>query len=140
MSANRGEPLKPLARVASGGELSRIMLAIKKIFADVDMIPTLIFDEIDIGISGKTAASLGDKLRFIGDSHQVICVTHLAQIAARAKHNIIVQKDFNGQNTVTKVIIPSRDERIKEIARLLDGNTMSELNLRHAEEMLSSFE
>ena len=138
MSANRGEPLKPLSRVASGGELSRIMLAIKKIFADVDSIPTMIFDEIDIGISGKTASSLGEKLRFISKSHQVICVTHLAQIAARAAHNIIVSKSFNGKSTVTRVNVPDEKERIAEIARLLDGNPESEVALRHAEEMIET--
>ena len=138
MSANPGEGLKPLSRVASGGELSRIMLALKSILANVDSIPTMIFDEIDIGISGRTAQSLGEKLRRLSRSHQVICVTHLAIIAAGADRNMIVTKSTENGQTLTKLQVPDRKMLTYEIARLLDG-TPSEISLTHAHEMLRKF-
>lgn len=139
ISANPGEPLKPLAKIASGGELSRIMLAIKTILADADSISTLIFDEIDTGISGKAAKSVAQKLKLISDKHQVICVTHHAQIAAAADNNIFIKKLFKETGTVTSVELLSGDSKIKEIARLLDGDSESEITMIHAKELISKF-
>ncbi len=138
ISANAGEPLKPLAKIASGGEMSRIMLAIKTILAEVDKIPTLIFDEIDIGISGKTAQKVGDKLSYLSRGHQVICVTHLAQIACMADNHFLIEKVSEDENTKTTVVKLERNGNIKEIARLIGGETTSETSLKYAEEMLNN--
>jgi DNA repair protein RecN (Recombination protein N) len=138
MSANAGEPLKPLARIASGGEMSRIMLAIKTILAEVDKIPTMIFDEIDNGISGKTAQKVGDKLSCLSRGHQVICVTHLAQIACMADKHFLIEKISEDDNTKTTVIKLEGDGNVREIARLIGGETSSETSLRYAKEMLNS--
>lgn len=137
ISANVGEPLKPLAKIASGGEMSRIMLAIKTILAEVDKIPTMIFDEIDIGISGKAAKKVGEKLAYISLGHQVICVTHLAQIACMADHHYQIEK-ITEENT-TRTIVNKLDagERIKEISRLIGGSESSETSLKYAEEMIN---
>ncbi len=136
ISANPGEPVKPLAKIASGGELSRIMLAIKTILADVDHIATMIFDEIDIGISGQAARKVGERMKWLSGKHQVICVTHLAQIAAIADSNIFIQKFSQGDHTITLAKTLSPEEKIQEIARLLDGDHASELTLKHAGEMI----
>lgn len=138
ISPNKGEPVKSLSRIASGGELSRIMLAIKTILADVDRIPTMIFDEIDIGISGVAAKKVGEKMRKISMSHQVICVTHLAQIAAVSENNIFVSKSYEGTKTVTRVTQLNSDELVNEIARLLDGDSSSEITVQHAKEMIKN--
>lgn len=139
VSANPGEPVKALSKIASGGELSRIMLAIKTILADVDGIPTLVFDEIDIGISGQAARKVGEKMKIISKNHQVICVTHLAQIAAIAEHNILINKIYKDNKTLTNAQTLDSEGKIQEISRLLDGNVNSEITAQHAREMINSF-
>ena len=136
ISANRGEPLKPVARIASGGELSRIMLAIKSILADTDRTSTLIFDEIDVGISGKAAASVAEKLKKISKSHQVLCVTHSTQIAVAADVNLYLEKSLENNRTVIGCTILDEMGKIREIARLLDGNPDSPVALSHAKSLL----
>lgn len=136
MSANPGEPLKPLSKVASGGEMSRIMLAIKTVIADVDKIPTLIFDEIDVGISGRTAQSVAEKMCVISKSHQLLCVTHLPQIAAMADFHFKIQKFVKNERTTTKVFELKDKERIDELARMLSGAAITDTTLNHAEEMI----
>ncbi|NLI58926.1 MAG: DNA repair protein RecN [Clostridium sp.] len=138
ISTNPGEPLKPLSKIASGGEMSRIMLAIKTILANVDEIPTLIFDEIDIGISGKAAQRVGERLSFISKNHQVISVTHLAQIACMADYNYYIEKITEKQKTKTNVTRLEGDGVKKEIARIIGGENISEITLKHAEEMLEA--
>lgn len=139
ISSNPGEPLKPLSKIASGGELSRIMLAIKTILADADSIPTLIFDEIDTGISGRAANSVARKLKIISKNHQVICVTHHAQLAAAADNNIYINKIFEDNNTKTVVETLDENSKIKEVARLLDGDCESEITMVHAKDLISKF-
>ncbi len=136
ISPNVGEPLKPLSKIASGGEMSRIMLAIKTILANVDKIPTLLFDEIDIGISGRTAQKVGEKLSVISQNHQVICVTHLAQIACMADINYLIEKKSGNNITKTTVRKIEGDELRDEIARILGGASVSEITLTHAGEMI----
>ena len=133
---NLGELPKPLSKIASGGELSRIMLAIKNVIADKDNIETLIFDEVDTGVSGRAAGKIGKKLREVANSHQVICVTHLAQIAALAKTHFLIKKDAVNGRTFTDVSELSRDERVSELARIMGGDNISETLLKSAEEML----
>lgn len=134
-SANPGEALKPLSRVASGGELSRIMLALKNILADVDKIPVLIFDEVDAGIGGRTAESVSVKLKKLAKAHQVICITHLPQIASAADFHIMTEKFQKKDNTFIKIKALSEDERKAEIARMLSGK-ITDVSLRHAGELL----
>lgn len=138
ISPNVGEELKPLSRIASGGEASRIMLAIKTILAESDQIPLLIFDEVDTGISGKTAGLLGEKLLSISKTHQVLCVTHMAQIAARADQNIYIEKIVVDNETITKVKYLKDEERVIEIARLLSGGEYEKKALDLAQEMIQS--
>ncbi|HEX2928024.1 MAG TPA: DNA repair protein RecN [Ruminiclostridium sp.] len=140
ISSNAGEPLKPLSKIASGGEMSRIMLAIKTILAKVDAIPTLIFDEIDTGISGKAAQKVGEKLSYISGTHQVICVTHLSQLACMADNHLYIEKNSNGENTFTTVKILDEKGRIEEIARIIGGSDITSLAYKHAEELLRSAE
>lgn len=137
ISTNLGEPMKPLSKIASGGEMSRIMLAFKTLFARIDAIPTLIFDEIDTGISGRTAQVLGEKLAYVSQSHQVICITHLAQIAAMAQHHFQIEKNEHGKKTSVRVKTLLEEERLHELGRLLDG-TVTEITLEHAREMLNA--
>ena len=134
ISTNPGEPVKPLSKIASGGEMSRIMLAFKTIFARLDAIPTLIFDEIDTGISGKTAQVVGEKMKFVAKHHQVICITHLPQIAALADTHLHIQKTTKGEKTLVEVKKLSEEERLQELGRLLDGD-ISDISLTHAREM-----
>lgn len=136
VSTNLGEPVKPLSKIASGGEMSRIMLAIKTMLADFDNVPTLIFDEIDTGISGRAAIKVGEKMRCISQKHQVIAVTHLPQIAVCANNNQYVEKITKDNNTLTRVKTLKDEELETEIARLLDGNEISDITLAHAKEML----
>ncbi len=136
ISTNSGEPLKPLAKIASGGEMSRIMLAIKTILAKVDKISTLIFDEIDIGISGKAAQKVGEKMSYISTNHQVISVTHLAQIACIADNNYYIEKVANKESTSTSVRKLSEDEVRTEVARIIGGANISDITIKHAEEMI----
>lgn len=138
ISPNAGEPLKALAKIASGGEMSRIMLAIKTILADVDQLPTLIFDEIDIGISGKASQKVGEKLSFLSRSHQVICVTHLAQIACMADNHFLIEKVSDEDNTETRVKRLAEPEIRNEIARILGGAASSEISIKYADEMLKN--
>lgn len=136
ISTNLGEEVKPLAKIASGGEMSRIMLAIKTILADVDEINTLIFDEIDTGISGNTAKTVGEKLYEISKGHQVICITHLPQIAAMADTHFLIEKIEEAGATTTQVNKIDKIMRINEIGRLLGGN-LTDITIKHAEEMLN---
>lgn len=137
LSANPGEPLKPLEKVASGGELSRIMLCFKSIFADNDRVPTLIFDEIDTGISGRTAAVVGEKMLGIAKKHQVICVTHLAQIAALADAHLMVRKYDDGKNTFVETQQLNEEEKVQRIAQMMDGESDSPSALTHARELIA---
>ena len=136
VSPNPGEDLKPLAKIASGGEISRIMLALKSILAKVDRLETVIFDEIDLGIGGEVASAVGGSLKDLGSSHQVIVITHLQQIASQADHHFNVFKESAKGRTVTKIRILDRDERVKEIARMISGEKVSPVTLRQAKEML----
>ncbi|BCK00508.1 DNA repair protein RecN [Anaerocolumna chitinilytica] len=135
ISVNPGEALKTLSKVASGGELSRIMLAIKSVFADKDEIETLIFDEIDTGISGRTAQKVSEKLSQISGSHQIICITHLAQIASMADVHYIIEKNTDGMTTKTDIRQLNETESIEEIARILGGAVITKTVLESAEEM-----
>ena len=136
ISTNVGEPLKPLSKVASGGEMSRIMLALKTILADTDKIPCLIFDEIDTGVSGRTAQIVGEKLYQISRNHQVICITHLPQIACLADSHFLIEKIENETATKTKINRLSKNKIVHEIGRLLGGK-LTEITLKHAEEMIN---
>lgn len=138
ISANPGEEPKPISKIASGGELSRMMLAIKSIIADKDEIGTLIFDEVDTGISGSAASKVGRKLQALSCNHQVLCVTHQAQIAALADIHLFISKNVKEGRTYTNVRRLSHDERKYELSRIIDGDNPSELALKHAEEMLLS--
>ena len=140
LSANPGEPLKPLEKVASGGELSRIMLCFKTIFADNDRIPTLIFDEIDTGISGRTAAVVGEKMLGIAKKHQVICVTHLAQIAALADAHLMVRKYDDGEKTFVETRQLNEEEKVSRIANMMDGESDSPSAVLHAKELIARAE
>jgi DNA repair protein RecN (Recombination protein N) len=136
VAANPGQPPKALTKVASGGELSRISLALQVVTAAIGRIPTLIFDEVDVGIGGRVAEIVGKKLRALGDSRQVICITHLAQVAAQGSHHLQVSKQ--GKATVRVAIAPlDQDERIQEIARMIGGVTITDQTVAHAEDMLA---
>ncbi len=135
ISLNPGQPLKPLANVASGGELSRIMLAIKSVMAKRDEIETLIFDEIDVGISGRTAQKVSEKMAVIGKGHQVICITHLAQIAAMADHHFMIEKATHNGVTRTEIRRLDEQESVTELARILGGAKITDTVLRSAVEM-----
>lgn len=135
ISTNPGEPVRPLAKVASGGELSRIMLAIKSLLAGEDEIETLIFDEIDTGISGKTASMVAEKLAKISANHQVICISHLSQIAAMADSHYLIKKDMEDNYTATNIVKLTREESIKEIVRINGDGTMTDAAIAHAIEM-----
>jgi DNA repair protein RecN (Recombination protein N) len=136
ISANKGELPKPISKIASGGELSRIMLALKSVIADRDSIPTLIFDEIDTGVSGKAAQKIGIKLREISRSRQVLCVTHLSQIAVMADTHYMIEKHTENERTVTQVHLLDFDGRVNEIARIMGGDNPSSLMLENAKEEL----
>lgn len=136
ISANAGEEPKPLTKIASGGELSRIMLAIKSVLAENDNIPTLIFDEVDAGISGRAAQKVGIKLRETSEKRQVLCITHLAQIASKAHRHLLIEKSVEGERTFTRITELDHEGRKKELARIIDGSGESESSLAAAEEML----
>lgn len=138
ISTNPGEPPKPLAKIASGGELSRIMLAIKNILSYNDTIGTLIFDEIDTGVSGRASQKIGLKLKAVSKNTQVICVTHSAQIASNADEHFLIQKDTDGDRTFTKVTPLDFEGRKKELARIMGGLEITDTLLRSAEELLKS--
>lgn len=138
ISTNKGEALKPLNRVASGGEMSRIMLAFKNIISSYDNIDTLIFDEIDAGISGITASIVGKKLREISKQHQIICITHLPQIAACGDYNYRIYKESDENSTFTRVEPLTADEKVNEIARLLGGTNITETTLESSRELIKN--
>ncbi len=135
ISTNPGEPVKPLGKVASGGELSRIMLAIKTILAENDLIETMIFDEIDTGISGRTAQMVAEKMNVIGKNHQVICITHLPQIAAMADHHYLIEKSVVDQTTISTIKPLSQEESIGELARMIGGVKVTDTVEKSAREM-----
>jgi DNA repair protein RecN (Recombination protein N) len=136
VSANPGQPLQPLAKVASGGELSRISLAIQVITALSNITPTLIFDEVDVGIGGGTATIVGQLLRQLGRNAQVLCVTHLPQVAALGEHHFQVHKATEKNQTNTTIKILNEEEKVNEIARMLGGVKITKQTLAHAKEML----
>lgn len=136
LSTNVGEDPKPLSRIASGGELSRIMLALKKVLAEAEQIPTLIFDEIDAGIGGAVSQALGEKLDHISTAHQVLCITHIPQIACFAKRHLKVSKSLRGKRTVTHVTSLGEEDKIEEISRMLGGKEITERTRAHARELL----
>jgi DNA repair protein RecN (Recombination protein N) len=136
ISTNKGEELKPLSKIISGGEMSRIMLAFKKILSHYDNIPTLIFDEIDTGISGRTAQIVGEKIKSISKNHQVICISHLPQIAALADAHFLISKEVFKEKTCVLVKKLDYNERIDELSRLLGGVNLTDTTKLHAKEML----
>jgi DNA repair protein RecN (Recombination protein N) len=138
VSINPGQALEAMNKVASGGELSRISLAMQVILADKIVTPTLIFDEVDVGISGPTAAMVGKKLQQLAQNTQVICVTHLPQVACKGHQQLFVSKLTDGEHTETKVTELSKQSRVQEIARLLAGDKISEHSLANAQELLAS--
>ncbi|MDR2213288.1 MAG: DNA repair protein RecN [Pseudomonadales bacterium] len=136
VSTNAGQPAKPLIKIASGGELSRISLAIQVVTAQTSSIPTLVFDEVDVGIGGGTARIVGELLRELGQRGQVLCVTHQAQVAAQANQHLLVSKSSDGQSTSTRLTALDRQGRLSEISRMLSGDTQSRQALAHAKELL----
>ena len=136
MSANAGEALKPMSKVASGGELARIMLAMKNVQAEKDRIDTLIFDEVDTGVSGRAAQKVAEKLRSVAQNKQVLCVTHLPQLAALADTHLLIAKEERSGRTYTTVTPLDRAGRTRELARIIGGTNITETTLRSAEEML----
>lgn len=137
LSTNQGEPPKPLARVASGGELSRVMLALKTVVAEGDQVPVLIFDEIDTGVGGAVAAAIGKRLRVLGRLHQVFCITHLPQVASQAEHHLCVEKAQSGGRTMTSVRALKGIHRENEIARMLGGMTITKKVRETAAELIA---
>lgn len=137
ISTNLGEAPKPLAKIASGGELSRIMLALKSALAEKDAIPTVIYDEIDTGVSGLAAGRIGEKLRQTSKGRQVLCITHTAQIAALATSHLLIQKNVEGQRTFTQIHPLDQAGRVQELARIISGDHITDLSLANAREMLS---
>lgn len=137
ISANAGENLKPLAKIASGGEMSRVMLALKTVLVDGDEIGTFIFDEIDTGVSGRTARKVGEKMRFLGSKRQILCITHLPQIAAMADHHFLIEKESGDGETVTQVTSLEGEGSVLEVARLMGGSDVTETTLAAARELIA---
>jgi DNA repair protein RecN (Recombination protein N) len=137
-SANKGTDFGLLKKVASGGELARISLAISVITSKAAFTPTLIFDEVDAGIGGAVAETVGKLLRQLGESHQILCVTHLPQVAAQGNHHLKVSKSQAGDKTLSQVMPLGRSERVEEVARMLGGATITDTTRRHARELLES--
>ena len=135
ISTNPGEDMKPLAKIASGGELSRIMLAIKSVMAETDVSKTLIFDEIDAGISGKTAQLVAEKLNTLSKTHQIVCITHLPQIAAMADNHYVIEKSTKDNRTISNITKLSYDESIGELARMLGGSSITDAVVSNAKEL-----
>ena len=136
LSTNVGEELKPLNRIASGGELSRIVLAMKKVLAGSGSVGAVVFDEVDSGIGGAAAEAVGKKLKGVSKHHQVICITHLPQIACFGDTHFLVSKKVSGERTNTRVDLLSETERLDEVTRMLGGVEMTEKTRQHASEML----
>jgi DNA repair protein RecN (Recombination protein N) len=139
ISANLGEPVKELSKIASGGELSRVMLAIKTVLANTDTVETLVFDEIDTGIGGEVALSVGEHLAQVGKTKQIFCITHLASIAVRADNHLKVEKRIEGDRTITTLRALEKSERREEIARMLAGDAAASAALAHADELLAKY-
>lgn len=137
ISANAGEGLKPLSKIASGGEMSRVMLALKTVLVDADDIGTFIFDEIDTGVSGRTARKVGEKMRFLGKKRQILCITHLPQIAAMADTHFLIEKESDGTETTTKVTPLLEEGSVGEVARLMGGSDVTETTLAAARELIA---
>jgi DNA repair protein RecN (Recombination protein N) len=137
LSSNPGEPPRPLGRVASGGELSRMMLALKTVLAEMDHVPVLVFDEIDTGVGGAVAAAMGMRLRKLGSFHQVFCITHLPQVASQAEHHLLVEKGLESQRTSTSVRALKGMGREQEIARMLSGPTITKKVRETAAELIA---
>ena len=135
ISANAGEELKPLTKIASGGEMSRVMLALKTVLAKADKIEVFIFDEIDTGVSGRTAQKVAEKMAFIAKTHQIICITHLPQIAAMADHHLLIEKNMEEQKTITTVTALDKEKSVSEIARLIGGAKITETTWTAAKEL-----
>jgi DNA repair protein RecN (Recombination protein N) len=138
LAANRGEPARPLRKVASGGELSRTMLALKTVLAAHDQVSTLIFDEIDANVGGRLGDVLGEKLAALGQTHQVICVTHLPQVASYARHQWTIRKIRRGQRTSTTIELLGEKERLEELASMLRGKSQGETTREEAKAMLAA--
>ena len=138
VALNVGHDARPLARTASGGELSRVMLALKSILARLDEVPTLVFDEVDAGIGGTVALRVGDSLRRLAEHHQVLVITHLAQVAARAHHHVVVAKGAKGGVSTADISVVQRDDRVAEVARMLGGDPASKVSRAHAKELLEA--
>ena len=138
VALNVGHDARPLARTASGGELSRVMLALKTILARLDRVPTLVFDEVDAGIGGTVALRVGDSLRRLAEHHQVVVITHLAQVAARAHHHVVVAKGARGGVSTADISVVQRDDRVTEVARMLGGDPKSKVSRAHARELLDA--
>ncbi|MEK1354469.1 DNA repair protein RecN [Limosilactobacillus fermentum] len=137
IQTNPGEAMGPLARIASGGELSRVMLALKTIFAQGEGVTSIIFDEVDTGVSGRVAQAIADKIRLIAEGSQVLCITHLPQVAAVAQHHLLIQKRVHDQRTTTSVTPLNTNQRVEELARMLAGDTITKLTREHASELLT---
>jgi DNA repair protein RecN (Recombination protein N) len=137
VQTNPGEAMGPLARIASGGELSRVMLALKTIFAQGEGVTSIIFDEVDTGVSGRVAQAIADKIRLIAEGSQVLCITHLPQVAAVAQHHLLIQKRVHDQRTTTSVTPLNTNQRVEELARMLAGDTITKLAREHASELLT---
>ena len=137
IQTNPGEAMGPLARIASGGELSRVMLALKTIFAQGEGVTSIIFDEVDTGVSGRVAQAIADKIRLIAEGSQVLCITHLPQVAAVAQHHLLIQKRVHDQRTTTSVKPLNTNQRVEELARMLAGDTITKLAREHASELLT---
>ena len=138
MSANAGEEPKPLSKVASGGELARIMLAMKNVLAEQDQVATLIFDEVDTGVSGRAAQRVAEKLRSVAKNKQVLCVTHLPQLAALADTHLLIAKEVRDGRTYTNVTPLDIEGRKWELARIIGGTNITETTLKSSEEMLNA--
>lgn len=136
IQTNPGETSKPLAKIASGGELSRMMLAIKTIFSRNEGVTSIIFDEVDTGVSGRVAQAIANKIERIGQNSQVLCITHLPQVAAMADYQLLIEKKVKGQRTATEVTLLNPKNRVQEIARMITGTELTDLSLEHASELL----
>ena len=137
IQTNRGEPARPLGKIASGGELSRLMLAIRRVIADRGGIGVYLFDEIDAGIGGQTAFQVGKKLKSVAEYNQVLCITHLPQVASFADHHLVVRKSTSGKRTMTEVLELGAKERKEELARMLGGPVLTRKSLENAAELLA---
>jgi DNA repair protein RecN (Recombination protein N) len=137
IATNPGEPLRPLAKVASGGEISRVMLAVKSALARQEPLPTMVFDEIDVGVGGRTASKIAEKMVALAQNAQVLCITHLAQIASRGQRQYYIEKNVIGDRTSVRVVPLTPDERVAEVARMIGGEEVTPTVIQHAREMLS---